>query len=259
MKPVNSPLFVSHGAPSIILEDSPTRDFLLQLGKETGKPKGIVCVSAHWTTPEPCVTMHPQPGTIYDFGGFADELYAMTYPAPGDPVLAKRVLDLLRAEGISGDKDLSRGFDHGAWAPLKLMYPQADIPVIQLSVQPHKSPAYHAAVGKALQPLLNEEILILASGSATHNLRDFFGRALDAEPLPYAREFVEWLKKTVTEGRTEELLDYVKCAPHAIKNHPTPEHFLPLFVALGAGGNGSGRLLHDAYTYGAISMAAFAW
>lgn len=259
MKPVYSPLFVSHGAPSIILDECPTRDFLLQLGNNVGRPKGIVSVSAHWTTPEPRVTMHPQPGTIYDFGGFADELHSMTYPASGDPVLAKRVLTLLRAEGIDGDKDMSRGFDHGAWVPLKLMYPQADIPVIQLSVQPHKSPAYHVAIGKALQPLLNEEILILASGSATHNLRDFFGRALDAEPLPYAHDFVEWLKKVVVDGRTEELLDYEKCAPHAVKNHPTPEHFLPLFVALGAGGSGNGRLLHDAYTYGAISMAAFAW
>ena len=111
-------LFVSLGAPTLIIDDCPTRDFLLQLGKKIGTPTGIVCVSAHWTTPEPRVTMHPQPGTIHDFGGFPDELYAMQYPAPGDPVLAKRVLTLLNSQGIAADKDMSRGFDHGAWAPL---------------------------------------------------------------------------------------------------------------------------------------------
>ena len=250
-------LFVSHGAPTMIIEDCPTRDFLKQLGKEIGRPKGIVCVSAHWTTPEPRVTMHPQPTTIHDFYGFPDELYSLEYPASGDPVLAMRVLSLLRSQGIAGDKDMSRGFDHGAWAPLMLMYPDADIPVIQLSVQPQLGPEHHLAVGKALQPLLDEEVLILASGSATHNLRDFSGRGRDSVPLPYAREFSEWLKDAVVNGRTNALLDYPSLAPYARKNHPTPEHFLPLFVPLGSGG--TGRLIHDAYTYGALSMAAFMW
>ena len=250
-------LFISHGAPSIILEECPARSFLRQLGTNIGRPKAIVCVSAHWTTAEPRVTMHPQPGTMYDFGGFPDELYSRNYPAPGDPLLAKRVLSLLQSNGIPGDKDMSRGFDHGAWAPLMLMYPDADIPVIQLSVQPHLGPEHHLAVGKALRPLLDEDVLILASGSATHNLRDFFGRKLDSEPLPYAQEFAGWLTKAIVDGRTEELLDYAKSAPHAIRNHPTPEHFLPLFVPMGAGGNGT--LLHDSYTYGFLSMAAYEW
>jgi len=250
-------LFVSHGAPTLIIDDCPTRDFLLQLGKEIGKPKGIVCVSAHWTTAEPRVTMHPSPSTIYDFGGFPDELYSLQYPAPGDPVLAKRVMSLLHAQGMPAEKDMARGYDHGTWVPLMLMYPEADIPVIQLSVQPHEGPEHHQAIGKALHALRDEEVLIIASGSATHNLRDFFGRELDAEPLPYAQEYVDWLKDAVVEGRTNELLDYAHCGPHAAKNHPTPEHFLPLFVPLGSGG--AGKVLHDACTYGAISMAAFLW
>jgi 4,5-DOPA dioxygenase extradiol len=241
----------------MIIENCPTRDFLRQLGVDIGRPRGIVCVSAHWTTSEPRVTMHPQPKTIHDFYGFPEELYTLEYPAPGDPVLAQRVHSLLRAAGIAADKDMSRGFDHGAWAPLMLMYPDADIPLIQLSVQPQRGPDHHMAVGKALQPLLDEEVLILASGSATHNLRDFFGRSLNSAPLPYAHEFAEWLKDAVVAGRTDDLLNYARCAPYALLNHPTPEHFLPLLVSCGAGK--TGQVLHDEYTYGILSMAAFKW
>ncbi len=250
-------LFVSHGAPSLIIEDCPTRDFLRQLGKDIGRPKAIVCVSAHWTTAAPRVTMHPQPPTIYDFSGFPDELSSLTYPASGDPVLAKHILSLLNSQGIVGEKDLSRGFDHGAWVPLMLMYPEADIPVVQLSLQPNKGAEYHLALGKALLPLRDEGVLLLASGSATHNLRDYFGRNLDSAPPEYVWEFAEWLKHAVTEGATDELLDYVNRGPYAMKNHPTPEHFLPLFVGM-AGGR-KGQVLHDAYTYGILSMMAFSW
>ncbi len=257
MKPQFSPIFVSHGAPTIVVENSSTSDFLRHLGRDLGRPKGIVCISAHWTTAEPRVTMHPHPDTMYDFGGFSDELYSLTYPAPGDPLLAQRVLSLLRGNGIPADKDMSRGFDHGAWTPLMLMYPDADIPVIQLSVQPHLGPEHHFSVGRALKPLIDEEVLILASGSATHNLRDFFGRKLDSEPLPYAQEFAGWLTKAIVEGRTDELFDYEKRAPQALRNHPTPEHFLPIFVPMGAGG--AGTLLHDAYSYGFLNMAAYHW
>lgn len=250
-------LFVSHGAPSIIIDDSPARDFLRQLGKDLGRPKAIVSVSAHWTTVEPRVTMQPRPGMIYDFGGFPDELYSVTYPAPGDPVLAEHVLSLLHGQDIPAERDLARGFDHGTWTPLMLMYPDADIPVVQLSVQPQLGPEHHFAMGKALQPLRNEGILILASGSTTHNLRDYFGRELNAEPVPYAREFTEWMKEMITSGRTDELLDYTHQGPHALRNHPTPEHLLPLFVSMGAGR--TGQVLHDSYTYGVISMAGFSW
>lgn len=250
-------LFVSHGSPATAIETSPTRDFLRQLGREMGKPRGIVCISAHWTTSDPRVTMHPHPPTIHDFGDFAEELHRLQYPAPGDPALAKQVLALLADHGFTAERDMARGYDHGAWVPLMLMYPEADIPVIQLSVQPQLGPEHHLAMGRALQPLRDEGVLILASGSATHNLRDFFGREADAEPLPYAREFAEWLKDAVVNNRTEELLAYEVRAPQALRNHPTPEHFLPLFVALGSGG--TGRILHEAYSYGALSMAAFSW
>lgn len=250
-------IFVSHGAPSMIIEDCPTRDFLRQLGKEIGRPKAIVSVSAHWTTAEPRVTMHPQPQTLHDFSGFPEELYSLTYPAPGDPVLAKHVLTLLSNQGIAGEKDMVRGYDHGAWAPLMLMYPEADIPVIQLSIQPHEGVEHHVALGKALQPLRDEGILILASGSATHNLRDYFGRSVDSQPPEYVKEFADWLKHAVTEGATAELVDYASKGPHALGNHPTPEHLLPLFVAMADGGKGT--VLHDTYTYGVVSMMALSW
>lgn len=257
MSAVFPALFVSHGAPSMIIEQCPTRDFLQQSVKEIDRPTGIVCISAHWTTTEPHVIMHPHPPTLHDFGGFADELYGLHYPAPGDPLLAERVLSLLHARGIPGSRDMARGFDHGAWSPLMLMYPAADIPLVQLSVQPHLGPAHHLAMGRALQPLREEGVLILASGSATHNLSDFFGRGLNDAPLPYAYEFAEWLKDMVVQGSASDLLDYLKTGPHARQNHPTPEHFLPLFVALGSGGKG--RVIHDAYTYGVLSMAAFSF
>jgi 4,5-DOPA dioxygenase extradiol len=250
-------VFVSHGAPGMIIEDCPTRDFFRQLGKDIGRPKAIVSISAHWTTAEPRVTMHPQPPTLHDFSGFPEELYSLTYPAPGEPVLAKRILTLLNIHGIAGDQDLSRGFDHGTWAPLMLMYPEADIPVVQLSLQPGKGAKYHVELGRALRPLRDEGVLILASGSATHNLRDYFGRNIGSEPPVYVREFAEWLKRVISEGAADELLDYAQQGPYAIKNHPTPEHFLPLFAAMA--GEKKGRILHDAYTYGILSMMAISW
>ncbi|WP_224981965.1 DODA-type extradiol aromatic ring-opening family dioxygenase [Geomonas agri] len=251
-------IFVSHGAPSLIIDECPTRDFLKLLGQQLGRPRAIVSVSAHWTTAEPRVSISPRPETMYDFGGFAEELYSLAYQAPGDPVLGQKVLSLLKEQGIPGGKDSSRGLDHGTWVPLMLMYPETDIPVIQLSVQPHLDPGHHLAIGRALAPLREQGVLIMGSGAVTHNLADFFGRDLGAPPLPYASAFAEWVAESVTANRVEALTDYRRLGPAAPRNHPTPEHFLPLFVAMGAGRAG-GRVLHDGFTYGAISMAAFAW
>ena len=257
MKSQLSSLFVSHGAPTLLTEQGPTRAFLGRLGSEMEQPEAIVCISAHWTTPAPMVNTAPRPGLIYDFGGFPDELYRMTYPAPGDQALAERIIKHLKDQGIEAGREPARGFDHGAWVPLKLMYPNADIPVVELSVQPLLDPAHHAAIGAALRPLREQGVLILASGAATHNLRDFFGRTVDSAPVDYAREFDDWLCEAVENDDRQSLLDYLKKGPHAMVNHPTPEHFLPLFVAMGAGVKG--RAMHRAFTYGVISMAAFAW
>lgn len=250
-------LFVSHGAPSLLYEPGPAREFLTTLGATLERPQAILCVSAHWTTVSPRLTGTASPSLIYDFGGFSDELYAATYPAPGAPALAERIVKLLNEQGIEGEADGKRGLDHGAWVPLTLIYPGADIPVVQLSVQPQLSPQHHMAMGQALRSLRDEGVLIVASGSATHNLRDFFGRAIDAVPPDYVDAFDEWLKSAIENDNRDALLDYRHAAPHATKNHPTPEHFLPLFVALGAGDRG--RTLHRSFTFGVISMAAYAW
>jgi 4,5-DOPA dioxygenase extradiol len=250
-------IFVSHGAPSLLYEPCPARDFLTALGSTMERPRAILCVSAHWTTATPLVSGTAAPALIYDFGGFADELYQATYPAPGAPALAAQIVTLLHDHGIESGINAERGLDHGAWVPLKLMYPQADIPVLQLSVQPQRSPAEHLALGKALRSLRKDGVLILASGSATHNLRDFFGRGINAAPPEYVSAFDAWLQTAILNNDQEALLDYLGKGPHAAANHPTSEHFLPLFAAMGAGE--TGRTLHRSYTFGVISMAAYAW
>lgn len=248
-------LFVSHGAPTLVIDPCPTREFLLGLGARLGKPKAVVCATAHWTTPDPVLSSAVKPETIYDFWGFPDELYRMRYPAPGSSALAGRARDMLSQAGIGAGLDSSRGLDHGTWVPLALMYPDADVPVIQLSVQPSAAPGRHLALGRALAPLREEGILILGSGSLTHNLRDL--RAPGSPPQRYAVEFAHWATQMVEAGREDDLAAYLDKGPQGQRNHPTAEHFLPLFVAMGAGG--SGRLAHDDMMFGVLSMGAFAW
>lgn len=250
-------LFVSHGAPTLALEQNSTVEFLKRLGGELGRPEAILCVSAHWNTEAPAVSGAERPETIHDFGGFSDELYRMRYPAPGAPNLAGRVRELLGEAGLPCTVSLTRGLDHGAWVPLKLIYPEADVPVAQLSVQPTLGAEHHYRLGCSLAPLREEGVLILATGSATHNLSRL-GRG--EVPPEWARAFDEWLLRKISDGALEELLDYRKFAPHSAVAHPTEEHLLPLFVALGAGSGESfprGRVLHRGWTWGSLSMAAY--
>ena len=251
-------LFVSHGAPTLPLEDSPARHFIENLGAELPKPTSILTISAHWETDRPAVSAAEHPETIHDFHGFPEALYRLRYPAPGTPELARRAAALLSAHGLPANLDPARGLDHGAWTPLILMYPDAKIPVTQLSVQPHEDAAHHWRIGEALRPLRDEGVLILASGSATHNLREFRGHQLDSEAAPWAREFGEWLGATLEHGNTSDLLDYRTRAPQAVRNHPTDEHLLPIFVAAGAGTPGVlPRRIHSSYAYGVIGMDAY--
>lgn len=250
-------LFISHGAPDLPLRSSPATSFLQTLGQQLAKPQAVLVISAHWNTEQPTASSALQPETIYDFGGFPSDLYRLSYPSPGAPKLAERVVELLQAVGLESFRS-DRGLDHGAWSPLLLMYPAADIPVTQLSIQPHLSPAHHLTVGRALQSLRQESVLIVASGSATHNLRKFGRYAFDASPTQQVTRFSEWLTRTIQAGDEQALLNYRRLAPDAGYNHPTGEHLLPLFVALGAG-SGKGIELHSSYTYGVLSMAAYAF
>jgi 4,5-DOPA dioxygenase extradiol len=248
-------IFVSHGAPDLPLYRSPAGDFLAALGAELGRPQAILVISAHWNTHQPIASTAPQPATIHDFGGFPAELYQLRYPAPGAPDLADRAIDLLNRVEIRGELDRNRGLDHGAWTPLLLMYPDADVPVTQLSIQPQMGPLHHWAIGQAIAPLRQEGVLILASGSATHNLWEFDSNR-SASPPVWVRDFADWLNDKVASHDVKSLLHYRQFAPHAARNHPTEEHLLPLFVALGAGGDRT-TVLHNSYSYGAFSMAAY--
>lgn len=258
-----APLFVSHGAPNMILHDSATRRFLSGLGGAMPRPKAIVSISAHFPSLRPVVVADPKPKTLYDFGGFERELYRMVYPAPGEPTLALRVAEMLAAAGRDPIVAAERGFDHGTWTPLKLMYPEADIPVVQVSVQPRSDPRHHWEIGRALAPLADEGVLILASGSLTHNLHEAFGplgglRPMD-EPAPaWVGAFADWMFDRIAAGDVEALLDYRTRAPYAGRNHPTDEHLLPLYVALGAGG-GHGVALHRETQFAVLALDAYAF
>ena len=251
-------LFVSHGSPTLPLEQSAATDFLRRLGPSLDRPEAILMVSAHWDTERPAVSGAERPETIYDFYGFPPELYRLQYPAPGAPKLAQRVADLLAERGFSTDIDPERGLDHGAWTPLILAYPQADIPVTQLSIQSRLGPAHHVRLGEALRPLRDEGVLIIASGGATHNLRELSRQRGNPEPQPWAAEFNDWLAGALQSRRMDDLANYRGQAPQAVRNHPTDEHLIPLFVALGAGDpGGTTQRLHSSIESGVISMDAY--
>ena len=245
-------LFVSHGAPTLILDDVPARRFLAGLGQRVERPKAILVVSAHWGTREPEVNDVAVNGTIHDFYGFPDALYRLQYPAPGAPSLAARVAELTGAT-----LDRSRGLDHGAWVPLMLGWPAADIPVAQLSIQPERDAAWHIALGRRLAPLRDEDVLILASGSFTHNLVELRRFAGQAEPA-WVSDFAAWMNEALVERRDDDLANYRRLAPEAERNHPTDEHLLPLFVAYGAG-RGAPERLHASQTFGILRMDAYAF
>ena len=253
-------LFVSHGAPTFPLTDAPARFFLEGLAARLpDRPRAILAVSAHWESEKPAVNAVAVNDTIYDFHGFPRELYVISYPAPGWAALAARVAGLLGAGGLETDTDTSRGLDHGAWVPLGLLFPAADIPVVQLSVQTGLGPAHHLALGRLLAPLRAEGVLILGSGSFTHDLSSFreYAHALDAPEPGWVADFAGWMDAALVEGRTSDLLAYREYAPHAARNHPTEEHILPLFVALGAAGGGETRRLHASTTHGILRMDVY--
>jgi 4,5-DOPA dioxygenase extradiol len=253
-------VFVSHGAPTLPFEEVPARRFLEDLGRELGRPEAVLCVSAHWESGRPALSLAEAPETIHDFYGFPEALYELHYPAPGAPDLARRAAGLLAGAGREASLIETRGLDHGAWAPLLLMYPEARTPVTQLSVLIRGSPADHLAVGRALAPLRGEGVLILGSGGAVHNLAEWSGGA--AEVPDWARAFDDWLAERIEGGAVEDLVDYRSRAPSGELAHPTEEHLLPLFVALGAGvgpEGGGGRVLHRSFGPGGLSMAAYAF
>ncbi len=249
-------IFVSHGAPTLPLEDGPARRFLEGWGATLGRPSAIVVASAHWTTAAPAVSAAPAPETIHDFYGFPEALYRLRYAAPGAPALAREVARRLDAAGLGASVDPERGLDHGAWVPLLLMYPAADIPVVSIAVQPRRDPAHHVALGAALAPLAAEGVLIMGSGGATHDLRRLRGATPDAPATPDVAAFADWLASRAEAGDVAALTDVWRQGPGARAQHPTPEHLMPFHVALGAGG-GRGRRVHSSTSFGFLAMDAY--
>ncbi|MDA0998747.1 MAG: class III extradiol ring-cleavage dioxygenase [Proteobacteria bacterium] len=258
--PRHPAIFVSHGAPTLVLDPSPARDFLGKLADVAAKPKAVLLVSAHWETERPALSVAATPETIHDFYGFPEPLYQIRYPAPGAPDLARQAAGLIDGAGMGPVSFEDRGLDHGAWVPMQLAYPAADVPVTQLSIQPHLGPEHHFRIGEALRPLRDDGVLILASGGLTHNLGEFRGRAPDAVAPDWVSAFDQWFGWAVAEGRIDDLLNYRTRAPQAVRNHPTDEHLLPVFVALGAGDPCvPGRHLHKSHSYGVLAMDAYAF
>ncbi len=256
-------LFLSHGSPMTPLVDIPARHFLAGLGATLERPRAILVASAHWETVRPEVNAVAVNDTIHDFYGFPRPLYELSYPAPGDAGLAQRVLALLAAAGLPGTLDHRRGLDHGAWVPLLLAYPGADIPVLQLSLQSHLGPAHHLALGRAIDALRAEDVLVIGSGSWTHDLRRFRGAAIDTPDTPDVVAFSDWMNQALLEGRTEDLLAYRRLAPYGAQEHQTEEQLRPLFVAMGAAMAGDrvakAERIHASGTYGFLRMDAYAF
>ena len=233
-------LFLSHGSPMTALGGDALSQVWEALAQRLRRPSAILMVSAHWTTRVPMLTGSARPETIHDFGGFPDELYRLQYSAPGDPGLAMRIKQRLIDAGIAAGIDATRGLDHGAWVPLRVLFPLADVPVLQFSVQPDRCARHHLALGAALASLAAENVLIVASGHMTHNLGDWLRGRGGALPTPESAAFRDHVHARLMAGDVPSLLDWEHTAPGAASAHPSSEHFLPLFVGLGAVGAAEG-------------------
>lgn len=242
----------------LALQDLPAHHFLAGLGATLERPDAVLIVSAHWETDVPAVNAVERNATIHDFYGFPPALYQLAYPAPGAPDLANRIADLLGEAGLRSSVDTARGLDHGAWIPMLLMWPGHDIPVLQLSVQSRLGPGHHVQLGKALAALREQNILVIGSGSFTHNLRAVNWHAHEGSEEPWVTAFADWMHAALLEGRTCDLVSYRRLAPYAVQSHPTDEHLLPLFVALGAAGDGAkAERIHQSTDLGTLRMDAY--
>jgi len=246
-------LFLAHGSPMLAIEQSIYADFLEDYAPKVGKPKAIVIFTAHWETETTTISSSDDVyETIYDFGGFPDELYRVKYPARGSSVVAGIVADRLAAAGLPVERDYDRGLDHGSWTLLKRLFPEADVPVVQASVNPYLPPERQYAIGAALRGLGEQGILVIGSGVTVHNLRAVkWGQET---PEPWAVAFDDWLIEKTTSRSLEELFAYERLAPMARMAVPRAEHFVPYFIALGSGDPARApETIHRSYVFGTLS------
>jgi len=253
-------LFVSHGSPMVALEVDDYTQALETWPATIPKPTAIVVVSAHWQAPRPVrVGTSPAPGTIHDFYGFPAALYALRYAPPGEPALAASIVEQLCQAGIPAEPDPRRGLDHGAWVPLRFLYPGADVPVVAVSLAATARPQELLALGQVLSPLRAKGVLIFGSGGVVHNLGRLDRRGEDAPVAGWARAFDDWVRGRLESGDVDAIAGYERIAPEASLAVPTSEHFDPLLVALGAA-SGDGRIedIYAGFRYGTLSMRSFA-
>jgi len=252
-------LFISHGAPTFAIEPGVLGPQLRALGQKLSDVKAVLVVSPHWQTRNVQVMTTQQPETVHDFGGFPSALYDLQYPAPGEPALADVAAQLLATAGFSTGVDARRGLDHGAWVPLYHLLPDARVPVFQVSLPVSLTTAQAVELGRALAPLREQGVMIIGSGSMTHNLYEF--RQGTARPESYAQEFTAWVRAAVVANARTPLIHYRTEAPHAVRAHPTEEHFLPLLVALGARQDGDALQVLDGggILHGMLSMESYVW
>lgn len=252
-------LFISHGAPDLAISDTPARHFLQRLGGRLERPEAIVIASAHHEAPGVAVRAPARFKTLHDFGNFDPRLFEMRYEPAGATDLADEVFGLLERAGLEPTRETNDLIDHGAWVPLSLLFPAADIPVVAVSIDPRRDSEWHERIGAALAPLRRRNVLLIGSGSISHNLRATFA-ARPGEDRAWVEAFTAWLEETIGAGDRERLLGAMDQAPDAGRNHPTDEHLLPLFFALGAGGqNANGRRIHHSYTRELLAMDAYAF
>lgn len=245
-------LYISHGSPMLALQPGASGPALARLAASLPRPRAVLVVSAHWESDRLLLTGGEQPETWHDFYGFPPELHAVQYPAPGAPELAREIAQTLSDAGLPTALDEQRPFDHGAWVPLSLMYPEADIPLLQLSLPSHQGPVLQTHIGRALASLREQDVLLIGSGSITHNLGELNRRAGPETITAWAQQFRDWIVEKLETGDEEALHNYRQLAPQAARNHPSDEHLLPLFFARGAGGAFS--LEHTGFTYGSLGM-----
>jgi 4,5-DOPA dioxygenase extradiol len=251
-------IYLSHGAPLVVIDRDPARRAWSALAAGLPRPRAIVVMTPHWLTTTPGVGCAERYATLHDFGGMPRALYEIDYAPPGDPALAETIAARLADAGIACTVANRRQLDHGAWVPLQAMYPNADVPVVPLAVQPRLGPRHHYAMGQALAGLRDTDVLVLGSGAITHNLHEVRLDQREATVPGWVRDFADWTATRLEAGDVDSLLDYRALAPSAERNHPTEEHLLPLFFACGAAGAVPPvHRFYRGYAYGLLAMDVF--
>jgi 4,5-DOPA dioxygenase extradiol len=253
-------LFISHGSPNLALHDSPAREFFKGFGEKLGRPQAILIASSQFDMKQPSFCADEKPGMYYDFEGFEEELYKVDYPAPGLPQLATIAANLVEQSGLPAQEIIGRGFDHGVFVPLSLLYPEADIPVVQMAIQAEQGAGHHIVLGQALAPLRQHGILIIGSGSLTHNANEVYQPENDfsSPAQDFVQAFADWVKEKAEAGSLDDIADYKALGPHALENHPKPDHFMPFAFALGAAGEGAkGKRVHTSVQRGVVMMDSY--